>query len=159
MKRQQLDAMDLKILDMLIENARTPYLEIGRACGVSGAAIQLRVQRLTQIGLIKGSETIVDYFKLGYETCAFMGLYLKNPSDFNATIEALKGMPEVTECYYTTGQYDLFVKIYARNNQHLLQIIHNKLQPLGLARTETLISFKEGFKRPVRPELADTNEQ
>ena len=78
-----------------------------------------------------------------------MGLYLKSPGQFTDVIEALKEIPEVVECHYTTGQYDLFIKIYAKSNQHLLSIIHNKLQPLGLARTETLISFKESFKRQL----------
>ena len=89
------------------------------------------------------------------ETCAYMGLYLKSPGQFPSVTEALKEIPEVVECHYTTGQYDLFIKIYAKNNQHLLSIIHNKLQPLGLARTESLISFKEAFKRQIPIDLED----
>ena len=88
-----------------------------------------------------------------YETCAYMGLFLKAPGRYPAVTEALKEIPEVVECHYTTGQYDLFIKIYAINNQHLLSIIHNKLQPLGLARTESLTSFKEAFKRQIPIEL------
>jgi Lrp/AsnC family transcriptional regulator for asnA, asnC and gidA len=76
-------------------------------------------------------------------------LYLKSPGQFTEVVEALKNIPEVVECHYTTGQYDLFIKLYAKNNQDLLSIIHNKLQPLGLARTESLISFKEAFRRHV----------
>lgn len=149
MKQYSLDELDVKILKMIISNARLPFLEVARACNVSGAAIHQRVQRLINLNIIKGSEMVVDYSKLGYETCAYIGLYLKNPSHFKEVVDALKAIPEVVECHYTTGQYDLFIKLYARNNQHLLSIIHKKLQPLGLARTESLISFKEAFRRQV----------
>ena len=131
MKQYHLDELDLKILKMIISNARIPFLEVARSCNVSGAAIHQRVQRLTSLNIIKGSEMVVDYSSLGFETCAYIGLYLKNPSSFNDVVNALKEIPEVVECHYTTGQYDLFIKLYARNNQHLLSIIHKKLQPLG----------------------------
>ena len=108
------------------------------------------------LNIIKGSEMVVDHSILGYETCAYIGLYLQNPSSFNNVVEALMQIPEVVECHYTTGQYDLFIKLYARNNQHLLSIIHKKLQPLGLARTESLISFKEAFRRQI--EIDSPNE-
>jgi Lrp/AsnC family transcriptional regulator for asnA, asnC and gidA len=78
-----------------------------------------------------------------------MGLFLKNPEQFAHVVEQLNQIPEVVECHYTTGQYDLFIKLFARNNQHLLEIIHTKLQPLGLSRSETLISFKEAFRRQI----------
>ena len=150
MAHHQLDELDEKILKLIIGNARMPFLEVARECNVSGAAIQL-----TNLGVIKGSEFIVDNTKVGYETCAYMGLFLKSPGQFPSVTEALLQIPEVVECHYTTGQYDLFIKIYAKNNQHLLSIIHNKLQPLGLARTESLISFKEAFKRQIPIDLDD----
>jgi len=149
MEKYQLDELDKKILNLIIGNARMPFLEVARECNISGAAVHQRIQKLTNSGIIKGSEFVVDTFKVGYETCAYMGLYLSNPSQFTEVVEALKKIPEVVECHYTTGQYDLFIKIFSKNNQHLLSIIHSKLQPLGLARTETLISFKEGFKRQI----------
>ena len=149
MGHHQLDELDEKILNMIISNARIPFLEVARVCNVSGAAIHQRIQKLVNLGVIKGSEYIVDHNKVGYETSAYMGLYLKNPEQFNDVVAALERIPEVVECYYTTGQYDLFIRLYARNNQHLLEIIHKKLQPLGLARTETLISFKEAFRRQI----------
>lgn len=90
---------------------------------------------------------MLDYRMVGYKTCAYMGLFLQEPGQFTSIVEALKDIPEVVECYYTTGKYDLFIKIYARDNEHLLKVIHDRLQPLGLARTETLISLKEGFRR------------
>jgi len=149
MGHHQLDALDEKILKMVLNNARIPFLEVARACNVSGAAIHQRVQKLINLGVLKGSEFIVDHNKVGYETSAYMGLYLKDPADFNKVVTALNKIPEVVECHYTTGKYDLFIKLFAKNNQHLLEIIHTKLQPLGLARSETLISLQEAFRRQI----------
>jgi Lrp/AsnC family transcriptional regulator for asnA, asnC and gidA len=122
---------------------------VARACNVSGAAIHQRIQKLTNLGILKGSEFVIDPVKIGFETCAYVGIYLKDPSSFDAITKELEAIPEVVECHFTTGKYDLFIKIYAQNNRHLLKIIHDKLQPLGLARTETLISFNEAIKRQI----------
>ncbi|MBP3638941.1 MAG: Lrp/AsnC ligand binding domain-containing protein [Muribaculaceae bacterium] len=154
MNRQQFDKLDLNILKMLSANARKPYLEIARECGVSGAAVHQRIQRLTAAGVIQGSECIINPASVGYETCAYVGFFLRDPSQFNHVINELRKIPEVVECHFTTGQYDIFVKLYARNNDHLLNILQDQIQALGLARTETMISFKEAFRRqvPVQPE-------
>lgn len=149
MTNAQLDQLDVKILQMVSGNARKPFLEIARECGVSGAAVHQRVGKLQAAGVIRGSEMLIDPSAIGYETCAYMGFFLKDPSTFNEVVEKLREIPEVVECHFTTGQYDIFVKIYAHNNDHLLHIIHEKLQNLGLSRTESLISFKEVFKRPL----------
>lgn len=144
-----LDSLDLKILSMLAENARMPFLEIARECGVSGAAIHQRVSKLQSQGVIVGSELLVDPATVGFDTCAYMGFFLKDPAKHEQVVEKLRDIPEVVECNYTTGQYDMLIKLYARNNDHLLQLIHGPLQNLGLSRTETLVSFKEVFRRPV----------
>ena len=108
-----------------------------------------RIQKLTNLGILKGSEFILDPESIGYETCAYMGVYLKHPEEFESVFEGVKQIPEVVECHYTTGQYDMFLKVYAKNNHHLLDIIREKLQPLGLSRTETIISFREAFRRQM----------
>ena len=149
MGNYQLDPLDTQILRLIATDARIPFLEVARACNVSGAAIHQRIQKLTSLGILKGTEYVIDAEKIGYETCAYIGLYLKNPEQFDHVMDELKKIPEVVECHFTTGQYDMFIKIYARNNHHLLSIIHNQLQPLGLSRTETLISFHEAIKRQV----------
>ena len=149
MARQQLDSLDYKILQLISANARVPFLEVARECGVSGAAIHQRVQRLVNLGIIKGTDYFVDPAKVGFGTCANMGLYLQTPDQFEEVVSKLSEIPEVVECQYTTGQYDMFIKLYARDNAHLLDIIHDKLQPLGLARTESIISFKEAFRQPL----------
>ena len=147
MAHHDLDELDEKILKLIVDNARVPFLEVARECNVSGAAIHQRVQKLTNLGVVKGSEFIVDPEKLGYEACAFVGIFLTSPSTFDHVVKELEKIPEVVECYYTTGQYDLLIKVFAKNNKDLLRIIHNELQPLGLARTETLISFKDAFRK------------
>ena len=149
MAHHELDELDEKILRMIVDNARIPFLEVARACGVSGAAIHQRVQKLTGLGVIKGSEFLLDAEKIGYETCAYVGIFLNSPSTFEYVVKELEKIPEVVECYYTTGQYDLLIKVFAKNNKDLLRIIHSELQPLGLSRTETLISFKEGFRKKL----------
>lgn len=144
-----LDEIDKKILSMVTSDARVSFLEVARECGVSGAAIHQRIQKLSRFGIIKGSTFCIDPEKMGYETCAYIGLYLKDPSTFDEVAAALREIPQVVECHYTTGGYDMFIKIYARNNHDLLNIIHDKLQPLGLRSSETIISFNEAIKRQV----------
>jgi Lrp/AsnC family transcriptional regulator for asnA, asnC and gidA len=146
---QKLDNLDKQILKMISGDARIPFLEVARACNVSGAAIHQRIQKLTGLGILKGSQFVIDPEKIGYETCAYIGLNLKNPEDFDYVVSELEKIPEVVECHYTTGNYDLFIKLYAVNNHHLLTIIHDKLQPLGLSSSETLISFHTAIIRQL----------
>jgi len=148
----KIDKLDRQILSLISDDARIPFLEVARTCGVSGAAIHQRIQKLSAMGVLKGSEFIIDPEKIGYETCAFIGLNLKDPGNFDTVLEKLKDIPEVVECHYTTGNFDMFIKIYAHNNHDLLEIIHDRLQPLGLASSQTLISFHTALSRqlPVR---------
>ena len=157
---QKLDKLDKRILHMISEDARVPFLEVARVCNVSGAAIHQRIQKLTNMGILRGSQFIIDPEKIGYETCAYIGLNLKNPEEFDKVMEELRRIPEVTECHYTTGNFDMFIKIYAHNNHHLLNIIHDKLQPLGLSSSQTLISFHSAFDRqlPVSGQMIEDEE-
>lgn len=146
----EIDALDQKILKMITKNARIPFLEVARECGVSGAAIHQRVQRLFNIGVVEGSEFIVSPQKLGYNTCAYMGIYLDKAKYHTTVAEALRKIPEIVECHYTTGQYAIFIKIQTKNNVHLKHIIDNELQEIeGISRTETFISLEMDFKRQV----------
>jgi len=149
MANVKLDKLDRQILKLISDDARIPFLEVARACGVSGAAIHQRIQKLTSMGILKGSQFLIDPEKIGYETCAYIGLNLKNPESFDSVVEELKRIPEVVECHYTTGNYDMFIKLFAVNNHHLLTIIHDKLQPLGLSSSQTLISFHSAINRQL----------
>ncbi|MCD7713988.1 MAG: Lrp/AsnC family transcriptional regulator [Prevotella sp.] len=149
MAKIELDALDRKILNLLARDARMPFLEVARLTGVSGASVHQRVQKLEQAGVLRGSQYLISPEAIGYETCAYIGLYLKDPSHFDRVVEELRTIPEVVECHYTTGAFDMFIKIYARNNHHLLNIIHDKLQPLGLSRSETIVSFNAVIDRQM----------
>lgn len=153
MSHTSLDQLDEKILSLIAGDARKPFLEVARECGVSGAAIHQRIQRLFRIGVLKSSQFVISPNKIGYDTCAFVGIYLKEPSDFDRVMAGLREIPEVVECHVTTGGYDMFVKLYAHNNAHLMEIIQDRLRPLGLQRTESIISFHEAFSRqmPIPP--------
>ena len=149
MANVKLDSLDYKILKMLSLDARKPYLEVSRACGVSGAAIHQRIQKLYSMGVINGSITLINPAAVGYDTCAYVGIFLNDSSKYDEVVAHLQEMPEVVECSITTGKYDMFVKLYAKNNDHLLHLIHDKFLTMGLGRTETLITFKEVFKRQI----------
>ncbi|MCW3807659.1 Lrp/AsnC ligand binding domain-containing protein [Plebeiibacterium marinum] len=147
---QQIDSLDKKILSLITKNARIPFLEVARECKVSGAAIHQRIQRLMNLEVIKGSEFVINPAKIGYHTCAFMGIFLKKASLFDKVVEELKQIPQIVECHYTTGQYAIFIKIYAKNNEDLKRMLHDRLQSItGISATETIISLEETFKRQL----------
>lgn len=146
-----IDSLDKKILSIIQGNARIPFLEVARECGVSGAAIHQRVQKLTKMGVITGSEFIVDPKKVGYHTCAYIGIFLEKAGLYKDVVKQLREIPEITQCDYTTGNYSIFVKVYTRDNLHLKEILADKLQSItGVARTETFICLEESFNRHLQ---------
>lgn len=147
-EHQQIDELDKKILALVSKNARVPYLEVARECNVSGAAIHQRIQRLMKLGVITGSEFIINPKSIGLSTCAYMGIYLQKAALANEVLKKLEEIPEIVECHYTTGGYSLFIKVVTRDNEHLKNILSDKLQRIeGIERTETFISLEENFKR------------
>lgn len=139
----QIDELDKKILSILTKNARIPFLEVARDCGVSGAAIHQRVQRLSKLGIISGSQFNIEPKKLGYNTCAYIGIFLDNAAMFNDVSESLTNISEIIQCHYTTGQYSMFVKVYTKDNEHLRRVLADKIQAIpGIMRTETFISLE-----------------
>lgn len=146
----QIDTLDKKILNIITKNARIPYLEVARECDVSGAAIHQRVQRLIRLGVIKGSEFKVDPIAVGFRTCAFIGIFLDHAGNYRKVITQLEKIPEIIECHYTTGNYSLFIKVYAHDNEHLRDILTDRIQVIdGITRTETLISLDESINRQI----------
>jgi len=138
----QIDSLDRKILSILTKNARIPFLEVARACNISGAAVHQRVQRLLKLGIINGSQYNVNPKMLGFKTCAFVGIFLDNAALFNSVSKKLVKIPEITQCHYITGQWAMFVEVYSRDNEHLRSILADKIQSItGVSRTETFISL------------------
>lgn len=146
-----IDKLDMKILQMISRNARVPFLEVARECGVSGAAIHQRVQKMMENGVIKGSEFTVDVSKIGYQTCAFVGITIADMANYHRVIALLHEIPEIVECHATTGHFTLLVKIYARDNHSLMKIILERIAAIeGVSNTETcFMSLDELFVRQV----------
>jgi Lrp/AsnC family transcriptional regulator for asnA, asnC and gidA len=146
----QIDDLDRKILSLITKNARIPYLEVARECKVSGAAIHQRIQRLTRMGVITGSEFVISPKKIGFSTCAYVGIFLDSASLYPEVVQELKKIPEITQCHYITGGYSIFIKIFTRNNEDLKHVLHDKVQAIqGISRTETFISLEESFNRQI----------
>lgn len=148
--RNQLDDIDLRILDIISKNARTPFKDVASEVGVSRAAVHQRVNRMIDLHVIVGSGYHIDPKKIDFKTCTYIGVFLEKGSLYSTVAERLKEIPEIVECHYTTGQYAVFVKVYAKDNEHLRDILSDKIQKIsGVASTETFISLDETFKREV----------
>ena len=148
--QMHLDKLDKKILSLITKNARIPYLEVARECNVSGAAIHQRIQRLMKVGIISGSEFTLDPKKIGFHTCAYVGIFLDNAGLYPDVVDRLKEIPEITQCHYITGGYSIFIKVYTRNNEDLKHVLGDKVQSIpGISRTETFISLEESFNRQI----------
>lgn len=152
---ERIDKLDKQILNIISLNARIPFKDVAVECGVSRAAIHQRVQRLIDLGVIIGSGYEVSPKSLGYTTCTYIGLKLEKGSMYKAVVEELNKIPEVVECHFTTGPYTMLTKVYARDNEQLMDLLNNKLQEIpGVVSTETMISFDQSIKKrfPIRPE-------
>lgn len=150
MPKYNIDAIDRKILSQLIGNARMPFLEIARECGISGAAIHQRVKKLEEAGIIIGSRLEVEPKALGFDVCAFVGIQISQPNVSKSVSSALIEVSEVVECHFITGRNTLLAKVYCRNNEHLMNVLVNVIQQIpGVNQTETFISLDEPFAREV----------
>ena len=150
MSRTSLDAIDRKILKYLIGNARMPFLEIARECGISGAAIHQRIRKLQEAGVIQGSRLVVDPKTMGFDVCAYVNVTLKDPQLLNPTMEHLREVPEIVEAHFITGKGSLMVKLYCVDNEHLMRTIFEGILRIpGVSATETILSMQEVFQRPI----------
>lgn len=150
MTKVNIDAIDRKILQFLIQNARMPFLEIARECGISGAAIHQRVKKLDDAGVILGSRLEVSPPSLGFDICAIIGIKISDPTVNLETVKRLQEIPEITECHYITGKYNILIKVYCQNNEHLMNTIFEGILSIPwISDTETFISLSEVFSREV----------
>lgn len=156
MAKAVLDAIDRKILKFLIKNARMPFLEIARECGISGAAIHQRIRKLEDAGVILGSRLVVDPKKMGFDVCAFISIRIQDPKLQLQVVEKLKHIPEIVECHFITGTYNVMVKLYCVDNDHLMKTIFEGILPVpGISTTQTYISLDETFQRQVYVDCLD----
>ncbi len=148
--KSSLDDIDLKILDIITQNARIPFKDVAREVGISRAAVHQRVNRMIDLEVIIGSGYHINPNKVEFKTCSYIGVFLEKGGLFSEVVEKLKLIPEIVECHYTTGQYAIFVKVYAKDNEHLKKILSNQVQKIqGIASTETFISLEQTFKRTI----------
>ena len=147
----EIDGIDKKILSALMEDARTPVLEIARGIGISGAAIHQRLRKLEKSGLISGSKFVINPKILGYTTMAFIGIYLDKAMSNPEAVKQLQKIPEVLECHYTTGNWSIFIKILCKDNAHLMHLLNKEIQSIpGVSRTETFISLAQQIDRQIK---------
>ena len=146
----QLDELDLQILDLLIKDCRTPYLEIARICHVSGGTIHVRMKKMEELGIIKGTRILLDLPKLGYDVCCFVGIYIDKTSSYDSVFNELSKINEVVELHLTTGTYSVFAKVICKNISDLQNILLNKINPInGIQRTDTIISLNQPIDRNI----------
>ena len=146
----KIDKLDKQILSILSKNARIPFKDVAAECGVSRAAIHQRVQHLIKIGAIMGSGFDVNPKSLGYASCTYVGINLERGSMYKKVVERLMNIEEVVECHFTTGPYTMLLKLYAKDNEQLMDLLNNKLQSIpGVVSTETLISLEQSIKREI----------
>ncbi len=160
-KPLKLDDIDHKILDMLIENTRTPFTDIAKRLVISAGTVHVRVKKMEQMGLIKGSSLILDYDKLGYTFIAYVGLYVNNSSQIKFIIERIKQIPNVTVAHITTGKFNVFCKIRAKSTTHAKNIIFKLDEIEGVYRSESMISLEESIndkKRLMHSIFKDINQ-
>ena len=147
---EKIDNLDKKILEIITGNARIPFKDVAAECGVSRAAIHQRVQRLIDLGVIVGSGYHVDPKTLGYSTCTYVGVILERGSMYKDVVPEFEKIPEVVECHFTTGPYTMLIKLYARDNEHLMELLNTQIQEIpGVTATETLISLRQSVKREI----------
>jgi Lrp/AsnC family transcriptional regulator for asnA, asnC and gidA len=147
---EKIDELDRKILNIITKNARIPFKDVAADCGVSRAAIHQRVQRLIDAGVITGSGYNVNPKSLGYHISTYVGIKLEKGSLYKEVVPALEQIPEIVECHFTLGPYTLLVRLFAKDDEHLMQLLNNKIQEIpGVVSTETLMSLEERIQREI----------
>jgi len=150
MAKFKLDEVDHQILDMLIENTRTPFTDIAKKLLISAGTVHVRVKKMEEAGIIEGSSLTLDYRKLGYSFIAYVGIYLQNTSQTKFVLQRINEIPYVTVAHITTGKFNIFCKVRAKDTNHAKDIIFKLDDIDGVYRTETMISLEESINDKKR---------
>ena len=149
-ENSKIDNVDLKILEILMQDAKKPYTEVAKRAFVSGGTVHVRMSKMEEAGIVEKTTLKVNYAKLGYDITAFIGIFLQKSALYDQVMTALKEIPEVVSIHYTTGNYSMFVKIHCKDTGHLKVVLHDKIQQIeGIERTETMISLEESLDRSL----------
>jgi Lrp/AsnC family transcriptional regulator for asnA, asnC and gidA len=147
---EKIDKLDRKILEIISQNARIPFKDVAEICGVSRAAIHQRVQKMIELKIIIGSGYHINPKVLGFNTCTYIGVKLERGSMYKDVVPEFEKIPEVVECHFTTGPYTMLIKLYAKDNEHFMELLNGRIQEInGVISTETLISLRQSFKREI----------
>lgn len=147
----KIDQTDLRILEILLADAKRPYTEVARRANVSQGTVHIRMAKLEEAGIVEKTTLKINHARVGFDITAFIGIYLEKSALYDRVLEKLKAIPEITNIHYTTGNYSMFVKIHCRDTTHLKQVLHDKMQQVeGIERTETMISLEESLDRNLQ---------
>ena len=150
-KNYEIDNTDLKILEILMQDAKKPFTEVAKKVFVSQGTVHVRMNKMEEAGIVEKNTLRINYAKLGYDITAFIGIYLEKSALYDQVLAKLKDIPEITNIHYTTGNYSMFIKIHCRDTNHLKEVLHDKMQQVeGIDRTETMISLEESLDRNLR---------
>jgi len=150
-KNYEIDNTDLKILEILMQDAKKPFTEVAKKVFVSQGTVHVRMNKMEEAGIVEKTTLRINYAKLGYDITAFIGIYLEKSALYDQVLAKLKDIPEITSIHYTTGNYSMFIKIHCRDTNHLKEVLHDKMQQVeGIDRTETMISLEESLDRSLR---------
>ena len=146
----EIDNLDRQILKLLMQDVTRAYTDIAKELNVSGGTIHVRMKKLTEMGVVTGSQLLINPAAIGYDVCAFIGVYLETGAVYKDAVERMRQIPEIVELHYTTGSYSMFVKMICRDTKHLREVLNEKMQIIpGVQRTETLISLEESISRQI----------
>ncbi|MCJ8166096.1 Lrp/AsnC ligand binding domain-containing protein [Pontibacter sp. E15-1] len=146
----EIDNLDKQILRLLMQDVTRAYTDIAKELNVSGGTIHVRMKKLNEMGVVKGAQLLVNPSAVGFDICAFIGVFLEKGSEYKDAVEQIRAIPEVVELHYTTGTYSMFAKLICRDTKHLREVLNEKLQAVeGVQRTETLISLDESISRQI----------
>jgi Lrp/AsnC family transcriptional regulator for asnA, asnC and gidA len=147
---EKIDKLDRKILEIISQNARIPFKDVAEVCNVSRAAIHQRVQKMIEMKVIVGSGYHVNPRVLGFNTCTYIGVKLERGSMYKDVVPEFEKIPEIVECHFTTGPYTMLIKMYARDNEHFMELLNGQIQEIpGVISTETLISLRQSIKKEI----------
>ena len=150
-KNYEIDNTDLRILEILTQDAKKPYTEVAKKVYVSQGTVHVRMNKMEEAGIVERTTLRLNYSKLGYDITAFIGIYLQKSALYEKVLNELKKIQEITNIHYTTGNYSMFVKIHCRDTNHLKEVLHDKMQQVeGIERTETMISLEESLDRNLK---------
>ncbi|MBK5279359.1 MAG: Lrp/AsnC ligand binding domain-containing protein [Bacteroidia bacterium] len=150
-KNYEIDNTDLKILEILMIDAKRPYTEVAKKVNVSQGTVHVRMNKMEDAGILEKTTLRINYAKLGYDITAFIGIYLEKSALYDQVLAKLKNIPEITNIHYTTGNYSMFIKIHCKDTNHLKEVLHDKMQQVeGIDRTETMISLEESLDRNLK---------